>query len=76
VRRLLIAFAVGVVFGALVTSRARTPVESPWPAPSPILSVVDEAGLDRAQCDAELIEREWACRIVFTGRPSPPRWTR
>jgi len=73
----LALFALGVVFGVLLVLGPHPLTDSPWPAPTPsptsILAIVDVEKLDRAQCDAELVQLEISCRLLYTGRPNPPR---
>jgi hypothetical protein len=79
VRRFLIGFGAGVVFGVLLVLGPHPLTDSPWlaptpsPTPTPILAIVDVEKLDRAQCDAELVQLEISCRLLYTGRPNPPR---
>ena len=75
----LALFALGLVFGVLLVLGPGAPSELPWPAPAPsptptpILAIVDVEKLDRAQCDAELVQLEINCRLLYTGKPNPPR---
>jgi hypothetical protein len=69
VRRLLLAFVFGAMFGSAVTLRDRQPCPQPT---TPILAAVDEAGLSRAQCDAHTLAAVLHERVRLTGAINPP----
>jgi len=78
VKRGLLGFALGLVFGVLLVLGPHVPTDSPWPAPTPsptptpILAVVDEKALDLLTCEASY---QWAVlrtHLRDTCRPNPP----
>ena len=64
-KRFLAGLALGVVLGVLLCLGPGPVVDSPWPEPTPILAVVDVAGLAQAQCQAAAVKAKlegWAAQ--------------
>jgi len=81
-RGFLTGFAVGAVFGVLLILGPGAPTDSPWPSPTPTAMALRPNGIDweeeqrkvaLEQCRAEKIALEISCRLVWTGKPNPPR---
>jgi len=72
-RRAVIGFGLGLVFGVLLVLGPGAPTESPWPAPTPSPTMAEtEQTVERLTCEALV---QWAVlrtHLRDTCKPHPP----